>query len=175
MKLTIYAFFGFFFLFTFFASSASAQRRDYLTDDEIELVRDAQQIDLRVEVLVMAIDRRFAVLNNQPSPIKKNSEKWGAEPKGTRVQLISDISKLLQKAVDDIDGIAEREGGMDSKFFPKAMHKLAESAERFMPQFRVLMDAVKEEKERGAILNSIDLCTQIIEADKKVPKEVKKK
>ena len=167
-----------FLLFTFtflLPPPAEAQRRDYLTDAEIELVRDAQQIDLRVEVLTKAIDRRFAILTNQPSPISKNSEKWGDAPKGTRTELISDISKILQKAVDDIDGIATREGGMDSKFFPKAVLKLAEAAERFLPQFRLLMDQVKVEKERGSILNSIDLCNQIIEAAKKLPKEVKKK
>lgn len=173
MKFTIFAFLGFILLFTTFADAQ--KRRDYLTDEEIELVRDAQQIDLRVEVLVIAINRRFAVLNNQPSPIKKNVEKWGAEPKGTRTELISDITKLLQKAVDDIDGIAEREGGMDSKFFPKAVNVLAAAAEKFMPQFKTLFDQITIEKERGAILNSIDLCNQIIEAAKKIPKETKKK
>lgn len=174
MKLTIFAFLGFFLLLTLFVAPASAQRRDYLTDAEIELVRDAQQVDLRVEVLVRAIDRRFEILNNK-TPTKKEAEKWGELPKGTRTELIADITKILQKAVDDIDDIAAREGGMNSKFFPKAIHKLAESAERFMPQLRVLLDQVKEEKERGSILNSINLCNQIIEAAKKIPKETKKK
>src|SRR4029078_6627383 len=45
------------------ASSSSAQsRRDYMTDAEIELVRDAQDIDARIDVLTKMIDRRFAVL-----------------------------------------------------------------------------------------------------------------
>ena len=172
MKFTIYLFLAFFFLYS--ALPASAQRRDYLTDAEIELIRDAQQIDLRIEVLTKAIDRRFGVLNNTTAT-QKESEKWGNLPKGTRPELISDITKILQKAVDDIDDLALREGAMDSKFFPKAVHKLAESAERFMPQFRILLDQVKDEKERGSILNSIDLSNQIIEAAKKVPKETKKK
>ncbi len=175
MKFTIYAFLGIFLVFTCFSATASAQRRDYLTDAEIEIVRDAQQIDLRIEVLVKAIDRRFAVLNKQPSPITKNVEKWGEEPKGTRGELILDITRLLQKAVDDIDNLAQREEGMKSEFFPKAVHKLADAAERFQPQFKTLFDQTVTEKERGSILNSIDLCNEIIEAAKKVPKEVKKK
>ncbi len=173
MKLTICLFFALFLLFSAFP--AQAQRRDYLTDAEIELVRDKQQIDQRIEILVTAIDRRFAVLNKQPSPITKNVEKWGEEPKGTRTELISDITKLLQKAVDDIDNLATNEGGMKSEFFPKAVHALAAAAERFQPQFKTLYDQIAIEKERGVILNSIDLCNQIIEAAKKVPKEVKKK
>lgn len=176
MKLTIYAFLSFLFLFTSFAITAEAQkRRDYLSDEEIELVREMQQIDQRIDILVTAIDRRFAVLNNQPSPIKKNVEAWGAEPKGTRTELISDISKLLQKAVDDIDNLAQNEAGMKSEFFPKAVHKLAAAAERFQPQLKSLYDQITVEKERGVILNSVDLCNQIIEASKKIPKESKKK
>lgn len=176
MKFTIYAFLGFLFLFTSLATTAEAQkRRDYLSDEEIELVRDKQQIDQRIEILVTAIDRRFAVLNNLPSPIKKNVEAWGAEPKGTRTELISDISKLLQKAVDDIDNLAQNENGMKSEFFPKAVQKLSAAAERFQPQLKLLYDQITVEKERGVILNSMDLCSQIIEAAKKMPKEVKKK
>jgi hypothetical protein len=176
MKLTIFTISGFLLLLTVFAATAEAQkRRDFLTDEEIELVRDRQQIDQRIEILVVAIDRRFAALNNQPSPIKKNSEKWGAEPKGTRTELISDISKLLQKAIDDIDNLAMNEKGMESPFFPKAVHKLADAAVRFQPLFKTLYDQITVEKERGVILNSIDLCSQIIEAAAKIPKETKKK
>jgi len=175
MKFIVFAFSAFLIFSALNVLPASAQRRDYLNDEEIELVRDFQQIDQRIEILVIAINRRFAVLNNQPSPITKNAEKWGAEPKGTRAELIWDITKLLQKAVDDIDDLAAREGAMDSKFFPKAVHKLAESAERFIPQFKTLYDQSTTEKERGSILNSLELCNQIIEAAKKVPKEVKKK
>ena len=36
--------------------TAEAQRRDYLTDDEVEIVRDAQQNHLRIAVLTHAID-----------------------------------------------------------------------------------------------------------------------
>lgn len=171
MRFTFSAFTAFLILFLF--AAASAQSRDYLTDAEIELVRDAQQIDLRVEVLVKAVDRRIAVVNNT-ARVEKESEKWGDPPKGTRVQLLSDVAKILQKAIDDVDDVARREAGKQSKFFVKAMHKLAEAANRFQPQFKSLLDGAKEEKERGALLNAGELCAQIIEASAKVPKEVPK-
>ena len=41
---------------------ALAQNRDYLTDEEIEMVRDTEEIDKRIDVLIRCIDRRFAVL-----------------------------------------------------------------------------------------------------------------
>src|SRR2546423_15415764 len=38
-------------------------QRDYFTPEEVEMIRDAQQIDQRVDLLVKIIDRRFAALN----------------------------------------------------------------------------------------------------------------
>ena len=46
------------------SSAAQAQRRDCFTDAEIELIRDAQDIDLRIRVLTHAIDRRFSVIKS---------------------------------------------------------------------------------------------------------------
>src|SRR5215203_2843659 len=87
-------------------SAANAQkRRDYLTEAEIELVREAQEIDIRVAVLTKAIDRRLAVLNNQTP---KEKEVWGELPKGSRAKLLGDVEKLLGKAIDDVDNVAER-------------------------------------------------------------------
>lgn len=156
----------------FFPSISNAQRRDYLTESEIELIRDAQELDRRIEVLTKAVDRRILVLNNQTP---KESDKWGAPPTGTHLELFTDIQKILQKAVDDIDDVAGREGGMTNKLFPKAVHKLADAVERIQPQFKTLYDQITNEKERGSILNSIDLCNQIREAAQKIPKETKKK
>lgn len=157
-----------------FPLSAKSQRRDYLTEAEIELVRDAQEIDLRVAVLTKAIDRRFAVLKNQTP---KEKEVWGELPKGTRTELLLDIEKLLQKAIDDIDEVAAR--NKDSQLFPKAVFKLNDSCQEYLPQFKTFLDTAKDEKERGAILGSIENCNEVIEAATKVTrvptKEEKKK
>ncbi len=152
---------------------AAAQRRDYLTDAEIELVRDNQEIDLRIGVLTKAIDRRLAIIKNEPSKIsEKESGAWGAPPQGTRQQLLTDIEKLLQKAIDDIDEVASR--NMDSKLFPKAMNKFSASCQSYLPQFRMFIDTAADEKERGTLLGSIEHCNSVIEASAKVPKEAPK-
>jgi hypothetical protein len=153
-----------------FPADASAQRRDYLTDAEIEFVRENQQIDLRAGVLTKAVERRLAILKNESAAVKdKDSDKWGAPPEGTRQQLMIDIEKILQKAIDDIDDVATR--GMDPKFFPKAMHKLDSSCQAFIPQFKSLFDTAKDEREKGALLGSMENCNAIIASMDKVPKE----
>lgn len=153
-----------------FPAAANAQRRDYLTEAEIELVRDNQAIDARVGILTKAIDRRLNVINNKTV---KESDKWGAPPEGTRLQLLGDIEKLLQKAIDDINEVADR--SKDSKLFPKAVHLLADACTEYQPQFKTLLDATADQKERGTLLGAVENCNIIIEASAKVPKEGKKK
>lgn len=150
----------------------NAQRRDHLTEQEVELVRDAQQIDLRMKVFVKAIDRRFLALKPdqaQAKQIEKDSDIWGALPAGTRLELLMDIQKLLDEAISKIDDVAARD--MKSEFFPKAVRILADGANKFSPQLKIHLQQTTDEKERGAILNAIEFCDQIIAASGKVPKE----
>lgn len=168
---------------------AEAQHRDYLTDEEIELVRDAQDIDDRITVLTRAIDRRFAALKvnvGAPASSSKESDKWGAMPSGTKPELLEDIKKLLQKAIDDVDNVAahpidysadkdstEKQKKRDAQRFPTAVRNLAAAANRFLPALKTLVDSTTDEKVKGLILDSIDSCEQIIEASTKVPAEPK--
>ncbi len=164
-----------------FPASAEAQRRDYLTDAEIELVRDAQDIDARIGVLTRAIERRFLALSVSVSGTQQKedrSDKWGEPPTGSRLELLSDIKQLLQKAIDDIDNTAAHATSpkeaktkaekKEAQRFPNAVRDLAAAATRFLPALRQQLDQAGPEKERGTILASIEFCDQIIEASGKI-------
>ena len=59
-----------------FSGSASAQKRDHLTDAETDLIRFHQELDKRIEVLIKAADRRMAIINGTSQPdTKKKSAK----------------------------------------------------------------------------------------------------
>lgn len=165
-------------------SNAAGQRRDFVTEQEGELIREAQEIDLRIEVLTKFIDRRLAAANipgHTWSPPKKNSELWGPEPAGSRSELLSDIKRLLQKSIDDIDDIASRtstaiEGNeVGGKLFPKAVRNLAAAATRYKPIFQAELEKSKSNTDRGLLMQSIEFCDQIIEAASQVPAEEPKK
>lgn len=156
-----------------FSTPAASQRRDYMNEEEIELVRDNQDIDLRIDVLVKMIDRRFTLLGIDVGGWKereKDSEKWGAPPQGTRLELAADIRHLLVKAVDDLDVIAQRnsealkQNKTEGKLFPKAVRSLETAARRYARPLADAADASATEYERGQFLNTLDLCEQIIEA-----------
>lgn len=165
-------------------TTAPAQRRDFVTEQEAEIIREAQEIDLRVEALTKFIDRRLAAANiagHTWTPPKKNSELWGPEPAGSRSELLSDIKRILQKSIDDIDDIASRtstaiEGNeVGGKLFPKAVKNLAAAARRYKPIFQAELEASKSNTDRGLLMQSIEFCDQIIEASANLPAEEPKK
>lgn len=191
------------FTFTFSLSPAVSAQRDEFTPEEVELIRDAQEIDKRIQVLTQIIDRRFAALKTgstggPPEGLQtgelpttrpaKDSEKWGELPQSTRFQLLLDVKRILQKAIDDIDSLAERpdsivigepEKGKKPKgyadLFPKAVRVLAAAAERYRPALKMELDRKNEAAETGSILDALDSCDQIIAAVAKLPPEPAKK
>lgn len=175
------------------ASSAllvDAQRRDFLSEQEIEIVRDAQDIDARVIALTRMIDRRFHVLGinvNGWKDAAKPSETWGELPSGARIDLLTDIKKILQKAVDDIDNLAanpnaapirdkgDKRSKQDPGRFAVAVRGLGTAALRYRPVLAAELEKSQSEVERGAMIHTIELCDQIIEAVSKLPPEPPKK
>ncbi|MEO7658954.1 MAG: hypothetical protein ABIV48_05005 [Pyrinomonadaceae bacterium] len=187
---------AFLFIFVFgivaiFSPTTVAAQRDYFTPEEIELIRDAQKIDDRMEVLTKIIDRRFAALNLNVGGAKfssKDTDKWGILPESTRFELLLDIKRVLQKAIDDIDSLSERPESAilpdpdDKKakqtfadLFPKAVRHLAAAAERYRPALKGELDKPNDKGETGSILDSLEFCDQIIAAVTKLPAETAKK
>ena len=164
-----------------FAVDASAQRRDYLTPAEADAVRNNQDIDTRIAVLTYAIDRRFAAVGIDAKGPKRpianpesTDDDWGAEPKGSKSELLGDISHLLEKAIDDIDNLAghlpakakdERKG---VNIFNKAVKSLDASAKRWLPLLKREFEATQDEATRAAAATSIDFCEQIVDAASKI-------
>jgi hypothetical protein len=166
------------------ASNVSAQHRDYMTDEEIELVRDNQDIDKRIEVLTKMVDRRFTALGLDVGgwkQSKKDDEKWGAIRTGTRSELFYDIRQILQKAIDDIDDVALHnentltQNKTEGELFPKAVRDLAAAANRYIPVLKTAVDKTTDEREKGVILSSIENCEAILDSVKQLPPETKKK
>lgn len=152
------------------------------------MIRDAQRIDDRINLLTKIIDRRFAALNVEVGGAKispKDAEKWGALPESTRQELLIDIKRILQKAIDDIDSLAERPESAilpdpdDKKakqsfadLFPKAVRSLAAAAKRYQPALKAELDKPNDNSEKGSVLASLDFCDQIIAAVAKLPAQV---
>jgi hypothetical protein len=139
----------------FISAQAQTQKRDHLTAEEADLVREFQEIDKRIEVFIKAADRRLLVLAD-PNAIqkKKDEETWGPLPKGTKLELLQDYKLILEEAEEKLDDWNSR-GGKD-RLLPKALNKFKEAATRHIPQLRALATQLTDKREQRALAEAIE-------------------
>jgi sugar diacid utilization regulator len=151
---------------SFFSARASAQQREHLTPEEVELVRDNQELDKRTDVFVHAAERRLLAVTNPEEAAKqqaKEKEKWG-EVKGTRAELLYDISKILEEAVTNVDDAAQH--NPESALLRKSLYKLSEAAGRIAPQLARLREGTQQESEADQLDRAIETAQEILDAAK---------
>ena len=152
-------------------SADVAQSRDHLTEPEVDLVRDAQELDKRVEVFVKAADRRLLVVTGvtagNEKQLKKDSEKWGELPTGSRAELVGDIAKILDEAITNIDDVSARDE--KNPLIPKALRKLAAEATRIFDQLRPFQAQAKGDAEVASFEHLIENAESILAAANKLP------
>ena len=165
------------FLITLIAGSnflASAQQRDHLTEKEVDLVKEAQALDKRIEVFIKAAERRMMVINNSADAnakqLKKDSERWGELPTGSRAELVSDIAKILDEAITNIDDVSARDER--NPLIGKSLRKLAQTVNAMMAQLKPLAAEAKSEAEIASFELLNEDAQSIVEAANKLPPEV---
>lgn len=150
------------------ANAAPVQRREHLTEQEVEMVRDTQELDRRADLFIKIAERRLLVVTGAQASAK-DVEKWGEVPKGTRAAHFNDLARIFDEAITNVDDVALRTP--DSALIPKAVRKLADASARFLPQLTALRSSATAEGEREALEQTIDNLQQIIEAAKRLPEE----
>ncbi len=152
------------------------QSRDHLTAEEIELVKDAQVLDQRIDVFIKAADRRLQVLTgvkiDSAKQLKKDSEKWGELPSGSRAELLGDIAKILDEAITNIDDVSSHDD--KNPLIPKALRKLAFEATRISDQLKQLREQANSDAEVATFEQLTENTQSILEAAKKLPPPIEK-
>ncbi|MGH9930184.1 MAG: hypothetical protein ACREA9_13310 [Pyrinomonadaceae bacterium] len=148
------------------------QAREHLTPQEIELVKDAQILDQRIDVFIKAADRRMLVLNGGGTDapgakqLKKDSETWGELPAGSRAQLIGDIARIFDEAITNIDDVSLRDE--KNPLIPKALRKLAVAASRIVEQLKPSEVQAKGDLELSSFDQLAESADAIIQAASKL-------
>jgi len=165
------------FLISLFAGStfiATAQQRDHLTEQEVDLVKEAQALDKRTDVFIKAAERRMMVITNSAGAnakqLKKDSERWGELPTGSRPELVGDIAKILDEAITNIDDVSARDER--NPLIGKSLRKLAQTVNTMMAQLKPLAAQAKTEAEIASFELLNEDAQSILEAEKKLPAEV---
>jgi hypothetical protein len=159
------------------ATTTRAQLRDHLTLQEVDLVKDAQILDKRIEVFAKAADRRLLVLKGvdatSSKQLKKDSEKWGELPTGSRAELVGDIAHILDEAITNIDDVSSRDE--KNPLILKALRKLAAEVTHIEEQLGPIRPQAKGEAEIASFELLNENAQSILEAANKLPPEVDKK
>lgn len=170
------------FLIVVFAGSsliagAAQQRRDHLTQQEVDLVKEAQILDKRIDVFIKAAERRMMVINGSAASnakqLKKDSERWGELPTGSRAELVSDIARIFDEAITNIDDVNTRDER--NPLISKSLRKLAQAVNSIMGQLKPLATQAKSDAEIASFELLNEDAQSILEAANKLPPEVEKK
>lgn len=156
---------------------AFSQARDHLTPQEVDLVKDAQILDKRIDLFIKAADRRLLALNAtgpaNARQVKKDSETWGELPTGTRAELMGDIARIFDEAITNIDDVSSRDE--NNPLIPKALRKLAAAASRVVEQLKPLAAQGNVASEASTLDQLIENAESILQAANKLPPETVKK
>jgi hypothetical protein len=104
--------------------------------------------------------------------LKKDSEKWGELPAGNPGDLISDIARILDEAISNIDDVSTRDE--KNPLIPKALRKLAAAATRIVEQVKPL-GSKSNTSEANSYDQLMENADAIVEAAHRLPPEVAKK
>ncbi|MEM4251811.1 MAG: hypothetical protein QW828_08260 [Candidatus Bathyarchaeia archaeon] len=129
---------------------------DYLNEQEIDRVREAQDIDKRTEVFLRIADRRLDALlgvKTEPHKKKREGEDYGPEPTGSREQLLLEYIRIFEEMMDKIDDAFERR---KSPALDKAMKILAEGCRKQRARLEVLSARIDDETERRLLEKALD-------------------
>lgn len=157
-----------------FPANANVFFRDHLTEQEAGLVADNQELDKRTAVFIKAIERRFSLLadpNFKQTP--KDLEKFGPLPTGTRPELLWDIQKIIDEAIDNIESVSERDAS--NPLLNKSLRKLSDSCKIYLSQLTPMRDKATNEKELSAIEHAIENAQMVVDAASKLPPPAKGK
>lgn len=147
-------------------------KRDHLTQKEADMVRDTQELDKRIAILIKAADRRLFAMTGQAAT--KDSQfdvqTWG-ELKGTRADFLYDLSRILDEAITNIEDVSSRDER--NPLIPKTMRKLAEASSRILAGLAPFRDKVEEGAERHSYEDAVENAQAVVEAAGKLPPPVK--
>lgn len=151
-------------LFVVAGGLAQSKKRDHLTEQEVDQVRENQEIDKRIEVFIKACDRRILVLTDPNATQKKKEEEvWGPLPTGSKAELLIDYKRILEEAEEKMDDAFGREA--NTAPFKKALSKFKDAANKQIPQLRALASKMKDKKEQNALAEAIEEAETVTKAD----------
>lgn len=136
---------------------------DYLTEEEDDHVREAQEADKRIKVFMKIADRRLVAINGTAvTPTDKKAlekaeqekREWGVLPKLSRAELLKHYARAIEECIVKLEDAYER--NPKSSAIPKALTALRDSTDKHLEILRSLTSQVNGEAEDAALRDAIE-------------------
>lgn len=128
---------------------------DYLTKEEVEQVREAQPIDLRVKVFMKIAERRLlAAENPQALPSKNDEADWGALPKGSRADRLRQYGRAIEETITNFEEAYDR-NPKDERLL-KALTTFCEQTAKHLQRLEALRSNIADEATRQILEQVLD-------------------
>jgi hypothetical protein len=143
--------------------SGFAQSADYLTEEEDDFVREAQEPDQRIKVFMKIIDRRLkammgeTIATDDKKALKNQEEenrKWGAVPKLDRAGYLQHYARAIDEAMAKLEDAYER--NPKATALTKALKNLLESTTEHLKILHNLESVVQTDKEKSILADAIE-------------------
>jgi len=160
------------------SASAFQEADDYLTPQEINQLKEAQEIHLRVKVLMKIAERRLLLLENPAAEqARKDEREWGALPKASPITLLNHYVKVLDETIINIEDAHARE--VDAETLYKALKTFREATEQQLPRLRALHQKVTGDDEKATLQRAIEAAelahSDAADGEKQLAEQVQKK
>lgn len=128
---------------------------DYLTTEEVDLVREAQQIDQRVNLFLKIAERRLLRAENPDAmQTKKEETTWGPLPKGSRAQMLQQYARAIDEIIINVEDAYERQAPLDQMI--KALKFFGEEANKHLVRLEALRAKITDEATRQVLEQTVD-------------------
>jgi hypothetical protein len=147
---------------------AAPPQRDHLTLLESDRVREAREIERRMDVFIKVIERRLLALTDpqaaQSRQVQRDIEQWGELQTGTRLELLTDMARTLEEAITNIEDASTRPGAVP-EHSQRALRKLSEASARFIAQLSPMRASLAEDSpDREQLERTIEYAQEVVAA-----------
>lgn len=146
-----------------FPSACLQESGEYLTSKEIEQMKEAQRIDLRVKVLMKIAERRLMALEQATAPpSKKEEDAWGPIPKGTPEELLQQYIKAIDETILNIEDAHGQDP--ENEFLHPALKTFREATDQYLLRLKALTEKLKSTDALEALRRALE-ATELANAD----------
>ncbi|MBI3952011.1 MAG: hypothetical protein HY314_16315 [Acidobacteria bacterium] len=125
-----------------------------MTKEEVDHVREAQPIDLRVKVFMKIAERRLVLVENPQAPPSKDDDDWGALPRGSRTDMLRQYNRAIEEAITNFEEAYDRHP-KDERIL-KALTTFTEQTAEHLQRLEALRPTTTDEAARQVLEQVLD-------------------